>query len=287
MVRRTDRVELRQFVVFVGVDFLLNQARVVILADQFRHSLGLEEGQHIGELVVHRTGGELLRIAQERSETQKIFPLNILKKAFVAGLPEITEGDAISSPCFLLSGELNFLKEPVYCRPNSKTGVVVDGVRNHETCRARIQLSLFSNAAVVGGSRVIADGHASAFSIFVPVEAVGAFLMLFLPVIHITQSGLDAAVGADEDRAVAFAFRGVDTLGDIHLHGKTPGKVVSLLVSPPRHSVKLIEREGVRWSGRRDSNLPSAGLDCWVTGLHFLGPKDAQTLSIGVVDFVP
>ena len=33
-------------------------------------------------------------------------------------------------------------------------------------------------------SRVIADGHASAFSIFVPVEVVGAFLVLFLPVIH-------------------------------------------------------------------------------------------------------
>ena len=31
-------------------------------------------------------------------------------------------------------------------------------------------------------------------------------------------------LGADEDRAVAFAFRGIDTLGDIHLHGKLPAK---------------------------------------------------------------
>ena len=67
------------------------------------------------------------------------------------------------------------------------------------------------------------------------------------------------AVGSDDNGAVALAFRGVDPLGDIHLHGKTPGKVVSLLVSPPRYSVKLIEREEVRWSGRRDSNpRPSA-----------------------------
>ena len=120
MVRRTDRVELRQFVVFVDVDFLLNEARVVILADQFRHSLGLEEGQHIGELVVHRTGGELLRIAQERSETQPVFPLNLLKKALLAGLPKIAEGDTISPPCLLLPGELDLLEEVCYSRLNAK-----------------------------------------------------------------------------------------------------------------------------------------------------------------------
>jgi len=50
-----------------------------------------------------------------------------------------------------------------------------------------------------------------------------------LPVIHHHPIGLDAAVGADDDGAVALAFRGVDTLGDIHLHGKTAGKVVSPL----------------------------------------------------------
>src|SRR6266567_1419568 len=66
-------------------------------------------------------------------------------------------------------------------------------------------------------------------------------------------------LGPTTTGAIAFAFGGVDTLGDIHLHGKTPGKVVSLSVSPPRSSVKLIEREEVGWSGRRDSNpRPSA-----------------------------
>ena len=76
--------------------------------------------------------------------------------------------------------------------------------------------------------------------------------MLRLPVIQRHPIGLDAAVGADDDMAVAFAFGGVDTLGDIHLHGKTPGKVVSLLVSSPCPSVKLIEGKWVEWSGRRD-----------------------------------
>jgi hypothetical protein len=63
-----------------------------------------------------------------------------------------------------------------------------------------------------------------------------------LPVIDHHPIGLDAAVGAYDDGAIKFAFRGVDTLGDIHLHGKTPGKVVSLLVSPC-YSVKLIEEK--------------------------------------------
>ena len=71
--------------------------------------------------------------------------------------------------------------------------------------------------------------------------------------------GFNAAIGADNNGTVALAFRGVNPLGDIHRHGKTPGKAVSLLVSPLSHSVKLIEREEVRWSGRRDSNpRPSA-----------------------------
>jgi hypothetical protein len=94
-------VELRQVVVLVDVDLLLNKARVVILANQFRHSLSLEEGQHIGELVVHRTGRELFRIAQERGETQEVFALNLFKKAFVAGLQKVAQGHAIPPPCFL------------------------------------------------------------------------------------------------------------------------------------------------------------------------------------------
>jgi len=93
-------MELRQFFVFVDVDFLLDKARVVVLANQFRHSLGLEEGQHIGELVVHRTGRVLLSFAQERSETQQISPLDALKKAFFAGLLKIAEGNTIPQPLF-------------------------------------------------------------------------------------------------------------------------------------------------------------------------------------------
>ena len=81
-------MELRQLVIFINIDLLLNKAEVVVFANQFRHSLGLEEGQHIGELVVQRAWGELLRIAQKRSETQEILPLNFLKKGVVAGLLE-------------------------------------------------------------------------------------------------------------------------------------------------------------------------------------------------------
>jgi hypothetical protein len=103
--------------------------------------------------------------------------------------------------------------------------------------------SLLSSTAVVRSRCVGADGDASAFSVLVPVEIVGAFRVLFLPVIHHHPIRLDAAVKTDDDRAVALALRGVDTLGDIHLHGKTPGKVVSLLVSPLSDSVKGIDKE--------------------------------------------
>lgn len=47
-------MECRLLVVFIDGDFLLDKARMVVLANQFRHSLRLEEGQHIGELVVYR-----------------------------------------------------------------------------------------------------------------------------------------------------------------------------------------------------------------------------------------
>jgi hypothetical protein len=69
------------------------------------------------------------------------------------------------------------------------------------------------------------------------------FRVPLLPVIDHHPIGLDVAVGAYDDGAITSAFRGVDTLGDIHLHGKTPGKVVSLLVSPLCYSVKLIEEK--------------------------------------------
>jgi hypothetical protein len=178
---------------------------------------------------------------------------------YVAGLLEITQGDAISSPGFPLPGELHFLEEIVDRGTNSEAGVVFDGVRNDQACSGGIEFSLLSNSAVVCRSCVGADGNASAFSLFVPVEVVGAFRVPLLPVIDHHPIALDAAVGADDNGAVTLAFGGVDTLGDIHLHGKSPGKVVSLLVSPSRSSVKLDEKEEVRWSGRRDSNpRPSA-----------------------------
>ena len=46
--------------------------------------------------------------------------------------------------------------------------------------------------------------------------------MLFLASIDHHRIGLDAAVGTDDNRAVALALRGIDTFGDIHLHGTFP-----------------------------------------------------------------
>jgi hypothetical protein len=69
---------------------------------------------------MHRAWSQFLRIAQERSETQPVFPLNLLKKALLAGLPKIAEGDTISPPCLLLPGELDLLEEVCYSRLNAK-----------------------------------------------------------------------------------------------------------------------------------------------------------------------
>lgn len=73
---------------------------MVAFADQFRQFLRLQKGQHIGELVVHGTRGELFPIAEERRETQQVFALNLLKKALVAGLLEVAEGDAVPRQVF-------------------------------------------------------------------------------------------------------------------------------------------------------------------------------------------
>lgn len=111
-----------------------------------------------------------------------------------------------------MSAELNFFKEIVYRGADSEAGVAFDGVGNNETCWDRIQLSLFSSAAVVRSRCVGAGGHASALSVFVPVEVVGTFSVLFLAVIHHHPIGLDPAIGADDDRTVSLAFESVDTL---------------------------------------------------------------------------
>lgn len=80
---------------------------------------------------------------------------------------------------------------------------------------------------------------------FVPVEVVGAFRVPLLPVIHQHPIGLDAAVGADDDGAIAFAFGGVDTLGDIHHARKAIRKLTPLMKD--RKRFKEAENEVLRF----------------------------------------
>lgn len=73
VVRRANGMELRQFLFLVDRDLLLNEAGMVVLADQFRHALRLQEGKHVGELVMHGARRKLLRIAEEGCQAKKIF----------------------------------------------------------------------------------------------------------------------------------------------------------------------------------------------------------------------
>ena len=61
---------------------------------------------------------------------------------------------------------------------------------------------------------------------------------------------LDAAVGTDDDRAVALALRGVDTFGDIHLHGTFPRQSSYHFSYHPSHTrSKLLIGKGLDGRG--------------------------------------
>jgi hypothetical protein len=122
---------------------------MIILANQLRHALGLKEGEHIGKLVMHGTWRELLRIAEEGSQTQQILPFHLIQKSFAAGFLEISQGDDVPHPCLSLPTELDLFKEVVYCGPNFQARVVFDGIGNNESRCECIQLSLLANATVV------------------------------------------------------------------------------------------------------------------------------------------
>jgi len=74
--------------------------------------LRLKEDQYISELVVHCARRKLLRIAQGRSEAQKIFALNFLEKDYVARLQKVAQGDAIPKPGFSLPSATRKLTIP-------------------------------------------------------------------------------------------------------------------------------------------------------------------------------
>ena len=82
--------------------------------------------------------------------------------------------------------------------------------------------------------------------------------MLLLPVIRRHPIGLDAAVGGDDDPAETFAFGASIRLVIFTSMGNSQQVCIYFRITPCA-SVKLVEREEVRWSGRRDLNpRPSA-----------------------------
>jgi hypothetical protein len=222
VIERAGRVECQQLVVFIDLDLLIDEARAVVLADEFRHALRSKESEQLGELVVHGAGREFLLIAQENDEAQKILSLDVFDVGLRAALREIAEGEAISQPGLPLTGELNVLEKIRLGRAQAHAGTLFDGIGDDQSSRNRIELRLLLLQAVVGGSRIGSDCHASALTVFGPVEVIGAFGVLFLPLIDFDPIGLDAAVGGEDDPAETPAIGGVDTLGDIHIHGALP-----------------------------------------------------------------
>ena len=169
-----------------------------------------------------RAWRKLLRITKEGSQTQEIFPLHLIQKSLAAGFLEISQGYAISHSCLSFPVELNLFEKVVYGRTDSQTRVVFDGIGNDETGGEHIQLSLLSHLTVVRSGRITSNRNACALAVFRPVEIVGSFRMFFWEFIHYHPVGLHTAVGTDDNRTVALALRGVDTFGDIHLHGTFP-----------------------------------------------------------------
>ena len=123
------------------------------------------------------------------------------------------------------TGELNVFEEILGGSSKAKAGIILDGIGYLQPLGNRLQLRLLPVSAVVRSGCVGADGHAPTDSIFGPVEVVGAFRVLYLTVIDQDPVRFDPASRAEDDWAEAPAFRGVDTLGDIHLHGALPRQI--------------------------------------------------------------
>jgi hypothetical protein len=87
--------------------------------------------------------------------------------------------------------------------------------------------------------------------------------MLFLASINHHRIGFDATVRTDDNRAVALAFRGVDTFGDIHPHGTFPRQSSYHFSYHPSHT--------------RSKILMRKRLDGRGGGIQTLSPSDENT----------
>jgi hypothetical protein len=159
---------------------------------------------------MHGTGRELLLIAQEEDEAQEILSLDVFDVSFRAALDEVAQGEAVSQPGLSLARELDVFKKIRFgcAQAQTQTGIFFfNGIGDNQSSCDRVELRLLLFQAVVGGRRIGSDGHAFALTVFGPVEVIGAFGVLFLPLVDLNPIGLDAAVGAEDDPAEAPAIR--------------------------------------------------------------------------------
>jgi hypothetical protein len=68
---------------------------------------------------MHSARRQFLRIAEEGSQAQKIFPLHLIQKSLATGFLEISQGDDVSHPGLSLPAELDLFEKIVYRRIDS------------------------------------------------------------------------------------------------------------------------------------------------------------------------
>jgi hypothetical protein len=77
-------------IVFVDLNLLPYKARATVLADELRNTLSLKKGEHLGELVMHGAGRQLLLVAKE-DEAKEVLSLDVFGEGFGAALFEVLE----------------------------------------------------------------------------------------------------------------------------------------------------------------------------------------------------
>jgi hypothetical protein len=98
-------------VVFIDLDLLIDEARAVVLADEFRHALRSQESEQLAELVVDGAGREVLLIGQENDEAHEVLSLDVFDVGFRAALDEVAQGETVSQSGLSLTGELDVFEK--------------------------------------------------------------------------------------------------------------------------------------------------------------------------------
>ena len=197
MVGRADYVELRQLVVFIDIDLLLDKAGMVVFANQFRHSHCAWRKVSTSANLLCTVRGESFLVSRRNAARNAgdAFRSTSSRKTLIAGLLEITEGDAI------------YPRHVFLCRvswTSSRKSSTADRIRRRvsssiglETTRpAAIALPVlfaFECGCYKQQRRRRRRRYAPALSVLVPeIEVVGAFRVLLLPVIDHHPIGFNA-----------------------------------------------------------------------------------------------